>query len=152
MECNTLCKRHDVDWQPVCTSPSSLGARGGRGLRLLGGNRDVGMLAEVSCITLSRQLGLSTHYSYRCRWMYNVGLYGGSSIQYETYCVENMYATTCVSFLENEKNTCTLYYRVQLLPCRPIESIGLHGNNFMRKLLTVDVFAAFIVSKRMHML
>ena len=31
-----------------------------------------------------------------------VGLYGGSST-HETYCVENMYATTYVSFLENEK-------------------------------------------------
>jgi len=26
----------------------------------------------------------------------------------------------------------------------------IHGNNCVRKLLTVDVFAAFIVSKRMH--
>jgi len=51
----------------------------------------------------------------------------------KTYCVENMYATTCVSFLENEKNTCTLY-----------------TVTIVRKLLTVDVLAAFIVSKRMH--
>ena len=62
--------------------------------------------------------------------MYNVGLYGGSST-HETYCVENMYATTCVSFLENDK-------------------ILVHSNNCVRKLLTVDVLAAFIVSKRMH--
>jgi len=59
--------------------------------------------------------------------MYNVGLpvYGGSSTHV------NMYATTCVSFLENEKKY--LY--------------TIHGNNCVRKLLTVDMFAAFIVSK-----
>jgi len=66
--------------------------------------------------------------------MYNVGLCGGSST-HETYCVENMYATTCVSFLENEKNTYTI--------------LG-NGNNCVRKLLTVDMFAVYIVSKRMH--
>jgi len=26
-------------------------------------------------------------------------------------------------------------------------TVGLHGNNYVRKLLTVDMFAAFIVSK-----
>ena len=45
-----------------------------------------------------------------------------------------MYATTCVSFLDNEKKY--LY--------------TVHNNNCVRKLLTVNVFAAFIVSKRMH--
>jgi len=30
MECHTLCKQRDVDWQLLCTSPSSLGARDGR--------------------------------------------------------------------------------------------------------------------------
>ena len=47
-----------------------------------------------------------------------------------------MYATTCVSYLENEK--------------KYLYTTCIHGNNCVRKLLTVDVFAAFIVSKQMH--
>jgi len=46
-----------------------------------------------------------------------------------------MYATTCVSFLGNEKI---------------LVDYTAHSNNCVTELLTVDVFAAFIVSKRMH--
>jgi len=66
--------------------------------------------------------------------MYNVGLYGGSST-HETCCVENMYATMHLRHLSRERKK-YLY--------------TIHGNNCVTKLLTVDMFAAFIVSKRMH--